>query len=345
MMRIVCLSLITCFLFSCKTEKNIPDVSKIQVELATKRFEKDFFALDTNKLDAEIQQLYAKYPQFSIDFFQNILGSNPQPDSIMQNVRLFSNAYKNVYIETQKVFENVTNEEKQIKQGFQFVKYYFPSYQLPTKLITYVGPWDASFMLSDNSTISAVFRDREILGIGLQLSLGKDFPIYQNQHLQEFYPNYISKKFDKEYIPINALKVIVDDIYPQQKSGKTLIEQMIEAGKRLYLLDAFLPNIADTLKTGYTAAQLKGCYANEANIWSFFVTNDLVFASEPALIKDYLTDGPKTTVLGDASPGFIGQFVGWQIVKKWMSKTDKTSLQQLLKTPAKQIFEESKYKP
>jgi hypothetical protein len=55
--------------------------------------------------------------------------------------------------------------------------------------------------------------------------------------------------------------------------------------------------------------------------------------------------------LGEASPGFIGQFVGWQIVKKWMS-LDKNKdleqnkiLEQLLHTPAKQIFEEAKYKP
>ncbi len=33
---------------------------------------------------------------------------------------------------------------------------------------------------------------------------------------------------------------------------------MIEKGKRLYVLDKILPNTADTLKTGYTAAQLTG---------------------------------------------------------------------------------------
>ncbi len=32
-----------------------------------------------------------------------------------------------------------------------------------------------------------------------------------------------------------------------------------------------------------------------------------------------MNDGPKTEALGEASPGFIGQFVGWQIVKKWMT--------------------------
>jgi hypothetical protein len=58
-----------------------------------------------------------------------------------------------------------------------------------------------------------------------------------------------------------------------------------------------------------------------------------------------MNDGPKTETLGEASPGFIGQFVGWQIVKRWMSLDNKRTLPQLLKTPAKEIFEEAKYKP
>ena len=45
---------------------------------------------------------------------------------------------------------------------------------------------------------------------------------------------------------------------------------MVEAGKRLYLLDRFMPETADTLKTGYTKAQLKGCYENEANYLELF---------------------------------------------------------------------------
>jgi uncharacterized protein YjaZ len=57
-----------------------------------------------------------------------------------------------------------------------------------------------------------------------------------------------------------------------------------------------------------------------------------------------MNDAPSTTALGASSPGFIGQFVGWQIVKKWMKQKDR-KLEELLKTPAKQIFEEAKYKP
>ena len=58
-----------------------------------------------------------------------------------------------------------------------------------------------------------------------------------------------------------------------------------------------------------------------------------------------MNDGPKTAVLGEGSPGFIGQFVGWKIVKKWMDKNEKTTLDVLMKTDPRIIFEQSKYKP
>jgi uncharacterized protein YjaZ len=56
-------------------------------------------------------------------------------------------------------------------------------------------------------------------------------------------------------------------------------------------------------------------------------------------------DGPKTEELGDASPGFIGLFVGRQIVRKYMDKHSDLSLGEMMKMDSRKIFEESKYKP
>lgn len=330
---------------ACGNKKNIPDVSKVQVQISTDRFEQDFFNLDTTQLDASLQKLFMKYPVFMVDYLQNILATNPNPDTVMVNVKLFINAYYNVYQETQKNFANFGSIEKEILQGFQFVKYYFPEYNLPTKLVTYIGPWDAMFMLSNNTMGSAVMRDDSIMGIGLQLSLGSNFPLYNSGVIQSLYPNFISKRFAKEYIATNAINVIIDDLHSTRSLGKPLVEQMIEAGKKLYLLDAFLPTTPDSIKTGYTQKQLEGCIKNEANIWSFFVTNDLLFTTEPVIVKDYMTDAPNTPVLGDQSPGNIGQFIGWMIVKKWMKKNSDKNLKQLLATPAKEIFETARYKP
>jgi uncharacterized protein YjaZ len=71
----------------------------------------------------------------------------------------------------------------------------------------------------------------------------------------------------------------------------------------------------------------------------------LLYQKDPSLIGDYMQDGPNTAVFGDASPGFIGQFVGYQIVEAWLQKNKALSLDKVMRTPAKIIFEQAKYKP
>lgn len=328
----------------CSTKRNLPDVSAIKVDLKTTRFEQSFFAIDTSKMDASIQHLFEQHKGFSQDFLFNILGTPNHPDSVMHDAKLFFATYKSIYTEAEKVFANFSATEASIKEGLQYVHYYFPSYLLPTKLYTFVGPL--------NSYASIITPSNE-LAVGLQLYLGKNYSVYQSEEVQVMYPAYISRRFDKAFIPTNCMKNIIDDLFlnlQKQKKGQQLVEQMIEEGKRLYLLDAFLPNEADSIKTGYTNNQLKACMANEKNIWSFFVQSDLLYQNDPSQISSFVNDGPNTPEFGEACPGNIGLFVGWQIVKKWMEKQpdatkDKTVLTKLIQSAPKTIFDEAKYKP
>ena len=137
---------------------------------------------------------------------------------------------------------------------------------------------------------------------------------------------------------------IIEDMNPENLSGKALIDLMIDEGKKMYILKKILPNSAMYRLFGYTDNQLKGCYNSETSIWNFFIINDLLFQNEYQIIKDYVNDGPKTQALGDASPGYIAKFVGFRIVEKWMDN-NKISLTNLLKMPNRTIYAEAKYKP
>lgn len=320
------------------TGRKVPDVAAVKADLKMQRFDNDFFALDTNHIDQSLQQLHEKYPGFLRDFIFNILALPPQPDSakaVEQQVISFIRSYKTLKDSSDKVFSNTADIKKDIQRGLQFVKYYFPAYKLPNKVIAFIGPI--------NSYGNILTTDA--LAVGLQLYMGRNYSLYQSEAGQELYPAYISRRFEKEYIPVNCIKTIVDDMFPDNSAGRPLIEQMVQAGKRLYLLDQLMPETEDTLKTGYTKNQLEGCYKNEETIWSYFVQNDLLYVSDPSIVKDYMNDAPKTEAFGVESPGFIGQFVGWQIVKKWMGKNQKVTLQQLMEMNPKTIFEQAKYKP
>ena len=320
-------------LLGCQSFQKTPDVSAIDVPLTTIRFEQAFFAIDTLQLDPSLQKLAGQEHFFTQDFLYNILATTPQ--TAAKDVPQFMRAYQSMYKQVSTQFASLKTEEAAIKEGLQYVKYYFPDYKLPTKLITFIGPINS---FGNIITIDA-------LAVGLQMYLGKNDPIYLTEEGQNLYPVYVSRRFERAYMATNCMKNIIDDLYPLQDAGAPLCEQMVEAGKRLYFLKKVLPHEADSVVTGYTAAQLEGCYKSEKDIWSFFVQNNLLYEKDPSLIGDYMHDGPNTAVFGDSSPGFIGQFVGYRIVEAFLEKNKETSLDKLLKIPAKIIFEQAKYKP
>lgn len=338
----------TIILFSCKSNKNIPDVSGIKVNLESRRFEQDFFAMDTNNIASSIQNILKKYPLFTPDFIENILGLDLDSLLIPLNaqdnaVRLFIKDYLPIKDSCDKIFKNFSKENDEIKQGLQFVKYYFPDYKLPQSVITFIGPVNANFETSFGT--QGDILTSEGLGIGLQLHLGKNFSFYHSAEGQEQYPDYLSNNFDPEHIPVNSMRNIVDDLFPDRSTGKALIEQMVEKGKRLYLVTKFLPYTPEYLGIGYTGKQLKDCYTNEAVIWDFFLNNDLLNNTEQNIVKNYIGESPKTQEFGNDSPGNLGSFSGLQIVKKYMEKFPETKLIDLMNTEAREILSKSKYKP
>ena len=333
MKRLFLLSVLVLSLLSCNYQDATPDVTHIKVELEVQHFEDAFFSVDTTKLEASLQTLHSKYPRFTTDFLSNILELMPQKE--VADLKSFYKAYQPLYKSSTAIFKKQSEEFNTVKNGLQLVKFYFPEYPLPKKLITFVGPI--------NSFATIITEDA--IAIGLQLFMGKDHPLYTSEQGQMLYPAYVSRRFEPAYIPVSAMNAIVMDLYPGQHFGKPLIAQMVELGKKMYLTDHLLPTTADSLIIGYPQKQLDACYANEKNIWAFFVQNDMLYKTDPQLIREYVTDGPFTNALGKDSPGNIGQFVGWQIVKKWVSKNKGISMDSLMKKDPVQLFEESRYKP
>lgn len=335
-MRLIISLLLVSLFISCR-QNNGPDVSDIKIDIVTSRFEKSLFTIDTNNIAPQLDKLIAKYPSFGENFISTILNTDPRwsADSANMYVKGFITAYRNVFDSTEKVFKDFSFFEKEIKMGLQHVKYYFPAYKTPNQIITYIGPIDG---YGDILT-------EEALIIGLHHHLGKNFSMYRLPFVQEVYAGYISNRFEPDYISINCMKNIVMDMYPEKNDDMSLVVQMIEKGKKLYLLGKLLPAVPEYKLIGYTESQLKACYKNEARIWELFVQNNLLQTIDNNITKNYIGEGPKTQELGDDSPGNIGSFAGWQIIKKYMERNTKTNLPDLMKIPAETIFEKAKYKP
>jgi hypothetical protein len=322
------------FLFSCSGGNNKPDVSHIKVDLQVERFEPAFFRIDTNNIASGLADLRNAYPHFFPTFMQDILQLNPVDPQSLDITRQILNSYHSLYDSIAPKYKNIDGVKEDIAEGFQYVKYYYPQYRVP-KLITFIGTLDAPGVVLTN----------EYLALGLQQFVGKNFGGYQLPEVQQLYPSYISRRFDKEYIPANAMKAVVDDVYPDRSTGKPLVEQMVEKGKQWYLLDHFMPDAPDSLKTGYTQKQLDWLGENEGNVWGYIVKNENLYTIDPPVIQTYIGEAPATQGMPEASPGNIGQWLGWKIVQEFAQKNKKLTLQQVLETSPRAIFEGAKYKP
>ena len=348
MRKIVICLFTAAFFVSCNGNKNIPDVSSINVKLETRRFEKDFFVIDTSKVAESMKSILQKYPDFLPLFTQNILGLDLDSLLIPGNkedeaIRMFIHDYMPLKDSAEMLYSNFDDQTKSIEQGLQFVKYYFPKYKIPQSIITFIGPINANFETSFG--VQADVLTTKSFGVGLQLHMGKYFSFYRSREGLEEYPDFLSNNFDEKHIPVNCMRNIVDDLFPKTLKGAALIEQMVDRGRRMYLLTKFLPYTPEYLCMGYTKKQIDDAEKNEAVIWDFFLNNNLLNKTDDNIVQNYIGESPKTAELGEDAPGNIGTFSGLKIVKKFLERYPETSLTELMKKPPREIYDKSKYKP
>lgn len=331
------LTLATGLLPGCTETVQRPDVSQISVSVRTMRFDRDFFALDTLALPSQLQGLARSYPDFYSEYMQFMLGVSGQPrDSLTQQTILsFLRSYRPVYDSLRSRFERTQPIEQELQQSFRYLRYYFPDY--PTGTVTFfMGPFDAP----------GVALVRSGIAVGLQQFGGTDFFAYNTPAVLAIYPAYLSRRFAPGYMVPTVMKAITEDIFPYAAADRTLIEQMVEKGKYWYLLDLLMPDTPDSLKTGFTQAQLDWCHENEGLIWSHLLRNEDLNSLNPVVIQTYLGEAPFTQGLSQTdSPGNLGTWVGWQIVKKFVAKNPMVDPRALMQTKATTLLEQAKYKP
>ncbi|HZH65553.1 MAG TPA: hypothetical protein VEY10_11740 [Flavisolibacter sp.] len=343
-MRFISLAIVL-LLFSCNNKNEAPDVSRIKTDVTIHRFDKDFFSIDTLQLQASLTKLEGAYPAFLPLYFKFFAPVRemaaqqaiPFDSALVQYIRFIKPLYQSV---TQK-FADVSSIEKGLEENLRYVKHYFPQFALPVVLTS------VESLNPENPTeIYGTTYYHDTLIISLQMFLGKDYPAYDPSQ----YPDYLRRRFSAEYIVPNSIRAIAGELYLDSSQSASLIEQMIEKGKQWWLMKKFLPDTPDSLITGYSAAQTEWVQKEEGNIWGYINQNEKLFSIELPAIQTYIGEAPFTQALphdnyGGGAPGNIGPWVGWRIISKFEEKNGKLTVNQVLRTTAKKIFEEAKYKP
>ncbi|UMY66799.1 MULTISPECIES: gliding motility lipoprotein GldB [unclassified Flavobacterium] len=297
-----------------KTEKAIEEVplDNIRVE----RFDKAFFETPPAGLPA----LKRQYPEFF---------PASTPDSVWI-AKMTHPQWRELYNEVQKRFPDFNKQTAEIEDLFRHIKYYYPKTPTPT-VVTLINEMDYN--------TKVLYRDGLVL-ISLELYLGKDHKFYD-------YPEYLRQNFEPGQMMPDIAAAFAATKLPELTEN-TLLAQMVRAGKELYMKDLLLPNYSDAAKIGYTDAQIAFCKENEGVIWTSFVEQKLLYSTDGRLGNRFINPAPFSKFyleVDNETPGRIGTWVGWQIVRAYMEQNEEVSLTQLLAMDANEIFTGSHYKP
>ncbi|MEL6923600.1 MAG: hypothetical protein AAFO94_06080 [Bacteroidota bacterium] len=350
-----CLLILVLGLAACGEDqsKNIPDVSQLQPDFKLIRFEQELFALDTNKISGELQQLETKHPAFFNLYFTYIvpfknqtparpinLTNKEQEGDFEAQVAAFISAppIRKLKDTIDTVFGDFSDVEAELTQGFQFFQHYFPERDLP----------NVYTLLSEYAFQNFVFEDqgeKDGLGIGLDFFLGADYPYQQYNPKNAAFSAYLVRSFNKQHLTKKTFEALVSDL-AERPGGNRLIDLMIHNGKQLYILDQLLPYTADSVKLEYSTEQLKWVEENEFNIWAYLIDEGLIYSSNMREIQKLVNPSPHSPGMPPEAPGRTANWLGWQIVKSYMKRHPDTSLQQLLAfDDAQKLLDLSKYKP
>lgn len=328
--KIFSIILIALLFFACtrntQNRLNI-DVSQIKIaDFQIHSYGKDLFEINRSDFDNQLAKLALKYPYF-LEGVDTNLANKQQLLNYISDPKLIELNHQ-----VQLNFPDKTSIEEELELAFKHYKFYFPNHSIP----------ETYFYISGFHFEQAILISKEAMVIGLDLYLGPDLKLYQQFGI----PKYKLARMQSSYISIDCMNELAYQHIRQDQPEKTFLGEMIQHGKRLYFIDAMLPDKAKHFKIGYSPEQYAWSLKNESKIWGTFIEQELLFSSDYERIRKFITDGPFTLSFSREAPALLGAWIGWRIVKSYMENNPEISLSQLLQLDdAKLILKNSGYKP
>ena len=302
---------------SCGKQSRVEqEIAEVPVDFEVVRFDQKFAAVTVETLP----DLKNEYPFLFPEMYSDSLWIARVNDSIQLELNT----------EVEKMFSDFSNKEDELHSLFQHIKYYFPAFEAPT-VITITSEVDYR---------NKVLVTPEYLFISLDTYLGEEHPFYMGIQA------YLKKNFESHQILPDVATGYAEKYVPRPES-KTFLAHMLYYGKILYLKDLWLPETPDEEKIGYTSDELEWARDNEEPIWRYFVERQLLFDSDTELYSRFLYPAPFSKFyleLDNESPAKVGQYIGWQIIRQYMDRSN-VSMDEMLRTDAETIFNKANYKP
>ena len=308
------------------------DIEAIEVEIV--RFDNAQLAVRPDSVKQDIKQLYTDYESFMPIFVEGILGIPTEDTAYLcemyaQFLTDTVMGFAQTNAKAQTLFANVDSLQETLNMGFSRLHFLYPEWEIPT-LYLFVSGFNSSVMYYEN-----------IMGVGVDMYLGSDYPYY-NQVVYD----YQKQTMRKACVAGDVLSMYLAYHISYNSKYNRLLEQMIFRGKQLFLLAQLLPNEPVWEVIGYSKEQWDWCEQYEQAIWNRIMQKRDLFKTESNVLSSYMNDGPFTAEVTQDSPGRLGVWVGWRIVDSYMRNNKDVTLRELMnENDAQKILEQSYYKP
>ena len=307
------------FIFiGCSDNKKIDaEIEKIQLQIKFDRFDLKFASVNKKEFPSFKKKYNYLFPtQFSDSVWMK--RKNDTIQSILQK-------------EVNRIFPSLNNIEKESESIYKHLIYNFPTIKVP-KFLTLINNVDYQNKIILTDTIVLV---------SLDTFLGSENKLYQG------IPDYIKKDMDKSRFGSILVDKIANSIV-KPPSSRFFLDRIIYKGKILLLKDFVIPLSSDEIKIGYSEEQISWAKQNEEYIWKYFIGNELLFKTDEDLIDRFLIPAPFSKFyleIDNESPGKIGQWIGWQILRSFRKKNPSLKISDILNLSSEELFKRANYKP
>jgi hypothetical protein len=295
-------------------------------KVTIKQYGKALFKADTTKLKEELFRLQPDFMHF--------LDADLEDSANIMQIRDFVSDTQliRLYNKSREVYSDMQTVNEQLTHAFRRLHYHFPQIRLP-EVYTYISGvhYELPVMLADG-----------IAAVGIDCYLGADFTLYRQLGI----PQYLINRMTTEHLLNDLFKVVYQVMVDPSLQSRTIMDEMVGAGKRLYFQEAMQPRLADHLIIGFTPEQWDWVELHEAELWAHLVGEELLFSTDFNAFKRLFGDGPFSGDFSRDAPPRLGEWVGWQIVRNYMKNNPEISLKELLQTAdSQQILSGSRYRP
>jgi len=333
--RLISLSLFVIMLLGCKRDPYSVNVGKIECDIEIKDLGKDIFETSPPSLGMMADSLRVSYGT-ALATYSTVVGlGSPYDEKWKSSFILFATDLHNLalYDSVRQVWPVLKPLEESLERAFKHYLFYFPEADVP-KVITCITAFNNSIVIDDS-----------LLMIGLDRYLGAGSKYYPALGIFK----YQSRKMTPSYTVTDCMHAWASTEWDYRDAGYVtgnLLTSIIHESKLVYLTRCMVPSAPDTIVFGFTKKQLDFCRENEAQVWQYLISQDLLFTTDGFLIRKFVGEAPFTSYFTEEAPGRTVVWTGFRIIERYMRNNPRISLKELMETTDCQaILTGARYNP